>query len=237
MDSNANCVDVLLNGRPMSDWGGAALLDYTIGETGLTFDVFQGLNRTTWRTLKKQFGLRPVEITVVFRAETLREAKRQSSAFCGALFDGAELFIPDDGFFYTVYPESLGAEELVGIGAKEAAIKRKFRLQGIRHDALRTETVPGGGLLYCLSTMPFTDCRLTATAGAAAQYYQLGGCVFGGVAAGDVLVFDGINGAVTKNGVSAAANASWTQFAALTPGENLIQAADPVTVEYAPTYI
>ena len=85
--------------------------------------------------------------------------------------------------------------------------------------------------------MPLTDCRLTATVGAATAAYQLGGAVFSNVAAGDVLVFDGIDGKITRNGENDAANVSWAEFPSLVPGWNAIQSVDAVTVEYEPTYI
>ena len=85
--------------------------------------------------------------------------------------------------------------------------------------------------------MPFTDARLTATVGTSAAAYTLGGATFGSVTAGDVLVFDGIDGKITKNGANAAASVSWTEFPQLVPGKNTITAPDAVTVEYYPTYI
>ena len=116
-------------------------------------------------------------------------------------------------------------------------IKSEYTFKGPRRDALATETIPGGGSIFCASTLPFTDARLTVTAGAASAAYQLGGATFSNVSAGDVLVFDGIGGKITKNGANAAASVNWTDFPALTPGNNTIAAADPVTVEYYPTYI
>ena len=67
--------------------------------------------------------------------------------------------------------------------------------------------------------------------------YPLGGAVFPSVSNGDVLVFDGIDGKITKNGANAAASVNWTEFPQLFPGENTITCPDDVTVEYYPTYI
>jgi hypothetical protein len=154
-----------------------------------------------------------------------------------ALFDKADLYIPDDGFHYDVYCTSNGAETLIGIGKKTAQIKSEYRFKGIRRDALQTVVLPAGNTLYCRSTMPFTDCRLTATAGTSGSNYQLGGAVFASVSANDVLVFDGIDGKITKNGVNYAASVNWLDFPSLVPGPNTIACADAVTVEYAPAYI
>jgi hypothetical protein len=87
--------------------------------------------------------------------------------------------------------------------------------------------------------MPYTDARLTVTAKSAAASYTLGGAVFQNVAAGDVLCFDGINGAITKNGTNYAWSVQWVHFPALVPGENVIPAAaeDNVIVQFSPAFI
>lgn len=236
MDELTNC-GLLVNGKPLSWYGGAALLDYSIGETTLDVETFQGVNRTSWRLLKSIFGRRPVKITVIFTGETLHAAKLQRSKFNAAVFGRCELFISDDGFYYDCVCQNNGPEILVGVGEREAKIKSDYQFTGIRRDALATINVPAGGSFFCRSTMPFTDCRLTATVGASAASYTLGGAVFSNVSAGDVLVFDGINGAITKNGQPYAASVSWVDFPSLTPGQNTNDAADAVTVGYYPSYI
>lgn len=67
--------------------------------------------------------------------------------------------------------------------------------------------------------------------------YPLGSALFQNVNAGDVLVFDGIDGKITRNGVNAAASVVWVNFPQLVPGPNVIDCDDAVTVEYFPTYI
>lgn len=229
--------DCTVNGIPLATYGGAALFDYSIGETPVSPEMFQGVNRTSWNLLKNIFLLREIALTVVFSAPDLRTAKLNRSALNRVLFDKADLFIPDDGFHYEAICTSTGAEELVGIGDQSAMVKSRYTFKGLRRDELKTVTLQSGESLFCVSTMPFTDCRLTATASTDAESYTLGGAVFSGVSAGDVLVFDGIDGKITKNGVNAAASVSWVDFPQLTPGENAIPCADPVTVEYYPSYI
>lgn len=235
----ANCIfhDCTVNGVPLATYGGASLLDYTIGETVVKAATFQGVNRTNWNLLKNIFLMREISLTVVFEAADLRTAKLNRSALNGALFNKAELFIPDDGFHYTAICTNTGVETLVGIGDKSAQIKSTYTLTGVRHDPLKIVTLAPGETLYCLSTMPFTDCRLTATVGADAATYQLGAAIFTNVAAGDFLVFDGINGKITKNASNYAGSVVWSEFPNLVPGANTVTCVDAVTVEYEPTYI
>ena len=229
--------DCIVNGLPLATFCGASLLDYSIGETALTPATFQGINRTSWNLLKNIFGMRDITLTVIFEAEDLRQAKLNRSAFNGLLFGQVDLFIPDDGFHYNCICTSTGVEILVGMGKKTAQVKSDYHFKGIRHDALKKVMVPTGKKLYCLSTMPVTDCKLTATVGADATLYTLGGAVFSNVSAGDVLIFDGIDGKITKNGNNYAASVSWVNFPQLTPGANEVTCADTVTVEYYPTFI
>lgn len=232
-----NCCGLLVNGKPVSEFGGAALLEYSIGETPLENSIFQGVNRTNWNLLKSIYGMRTVTLTVIFTGETLNEAKVQRSKFNLEIYGKSDIFIADDGFYYSVALMSTGAEIIVGIGEKTAQIKSEYSFSGIRHDKLEKIVVPSGGSLLCRSTMPYTDAKLTVTVGSAASSYSLGGATFGAVASNDVLVFDGINGKITKNGSNAAASTNWLDFPRLVPGKNTLTALDAITVEYYPTYI
>lgn len=234
---NCKFHDCTVNGKPLATYGGASLLEYSIGETPVSPEMYQGVNRTTWHFLKNIFGLREIALTVIFEANDLRTAKLNRSALNGVLFDPADIFIPDDGFHYYVACKSTGAEELIGIGGKSAQIKSTYRFTGVRRDDLKTVTLPAGATIYCLSTMPFTDCRLRVKVGQSAASYTLGGAVFGPVSANDVLVFDGISGKITKNDVNCAESTEWVDFPTLIPGANTITALDTITVEYYPTYI
>ena len=236
MDQHEQC-GLLINGVPLDTYGGAALLNYSVGDTEINNNTYQGVNRSTWHLLKSIYGLRNIKITVVFTGETRRDASLQRSMFNQAVFGKSEIYISDDGFFYSVSLEKAGAEILLGEGSRETKIKSEYQFRGIRHDPLVTESVPASGTLFCRSTVPFTDCKMTVTVGATASSYSLGGATFGAVTAGDVLVFDGINCIITKNGANAAASVSWTDFPRLVPGSNAIGALDAVTVEYFPTFL
>lgn len=229
--------DVLINGLPLSSYSGELQLDYNIGGTDIDNQIFRGINRTSWVLLKSMFGLRNITLTVMFSGYTLRAAKMQRSQFNLAVCGRSEIFIPDDGFFYTCVCRGIGDEQLVGTSDTCSKIKSEYKFEGVRHDLLETVAVPPGGGFVNEGTMPFTDCRLTVIVGTTAASYTLGGATFGAVTAGDVLVFDGIEKKITKNSVNCAGTTAWEHFPALVPGLNTICALDTVTVEYFPTYI
>ena len=229
--------DILINGEPLTDYGGCTLLDYSIGGTDVTNTVFLGYNRTNFALLDSVTGSREITLTVVFIGRDLHEAKLNRSRVNRMVAGKCELYIPDDGFYYSAYCTDLGQEELVGIGDALSAVKATYSFTGIRHGELVTVNLPANGTIFCKSTMPKTDCRLTATAPAAANAFTLGHAVFHDVLAGQILVFDGINGAVTKDGTNAAATTTFLPLPYIVPGRNLIRCTAPVTVEYYPTYI
>lgn len=160
---NCPCNDLLINGEPLTSFGGMTLLDYTIGAVPLTMDTWQGKNRTNWNLLNAEYGVREIRLTIRFTGENLHAAKLLRSRFNSRLFGEFELFIPGDGFHYTCWPDNLGDEVLVGVGRREAQIKSEYKFKGVRHDPLVTVNVPANGKLYCESTLPKTDCRITAT--------------------------------------------------------------------------
>ena len=233
-----NNLDLLINGEPLTAYGGKTLLDYSIGPTPMDSAVYQGVNRTNWTLLKNFFGLRPVTLTIVYAAPTLHQAKVNRSRVNSIFANQCELFIPGDGFYYTVYCKDFGTEERIGEGDGEAKIKSTYSFEGIRHGEFKSVTIPAGGSVWCDGTMPYTACRLTVTVEVPQlDDYILGGAAFSNVLDGDVLCFDGITGAVTKNGQNYANKTQWVHFPALVPGENVIESSDPVLVEFAPAYI
>lgn len=227
----------MVNGKLFSAYGGAMLLDYTVGGTEITNDYFRGRNRSSWNQLSTVFGMRPVKLSIVFTGSDLNRVTLQKSQFDAACFGQIELFLPD-GFFYTANTVSVGDSSIVGIGETQAIIKADYSFEGIRHSPMVTATLPaGGGTVYCQSTLPFTDCILSCTVTAPAASYVLGGATFKNVQAGETLVFDGINKRILRGGAPGANNVNWTVFPQLIPGANNLTCVDAVIVQYYPVYM
>lgn len=235
---NALYYDMTINGKPLENFGGASLQDYTVSAPTITTHDFQGINRTSWRLLKQEFGRRTIEIGIVFKGINLEAARLQLSAFNAECWGRVSIAMPD-GFIYDCRIDSMGSAEIKGDdGGNNAQIQARYTFVGQQTKPKETVTIPaGGGTVFCKSTMPLTDCRLTTTVGANAVTYAFGGAVFNDVEAGDVLVFDGIDGLILRNGVNDAANVNWTHFPSLTAGANELTVIDAATVEYYPTFI
>ena len=171
--------DIIINGWPLSKWGAESHLDYVIGDVPITNDLFQGVNSSDFIMLKKTVGMRTIKINITFNGRDLHEAKLLRSKFnyeafgkanqAGRDVDGKiELYIPDDGFYYSVTLEKYGAEELVGIGSKNAKVKSEYTFKGFRRGPF-TSLGPYSyseinlTRFYCDSTVPFTDLKISAS--------------------------------------------------------------------------
>ena len=229
--------DCTVNGIPLSSFGAASLLDYVIGGTNVDNSYFLGQKRTTANLIRSVYAMRKITITVVFSGASLYDARINESRLNAELCRRSVIYIPDDGFYYECICESIGNDEIIGQGLFSAKVKTKYNLLGFRRGPLKTLNIAAGGTVYCEGTMPRMDCRLTSIPSGAVASYRVGDAYFPNVQSGNVLVFDGLTGTITKNGTSVAGSATWSEFPYLVPGPNVIQASGPVTVEYYPVYI
>lgn len=233
--------DMTINGYDISDSGGASLLDYSIGSPESDLTYFLGIGRTSPLFINKYFGMRPITVTIIFTASTLHDAKVNRSYLNSRMAGKFELYIPDDGFFYTCMCQDYGQEELVGIGDSTAQIKSTYKLIGIRHGELITvNAVPpsdGWYLYYPSLAAPYADCRITAIVESAASTFYMHTGYFTNVVAGDTLVFDGLTGKISKNGLTSNLNVSFTRFPFLHNGINAIHLSGPAEIAYYPVYM
>lgn len=224
---------MLINGRDIHDLGAHVLAEYKIGGTNVDTQVFAGRWRTHFDVLEAVPGLRPVQFTLVFTGADRREAFLKKSQVDAMLSGKCELLFPD-GIYYTVYAESLGDLVLLGNNKDGVIGQAAYKMSGIAHGEKETTT---GADIFCRSTMPRTDCKVTCTATADAAAYTIHGVTFTGVSAGDVLCADGINGRLLVNGAPAVSTVRFMSFPYLVPGWQTIEAPDAPTVEYYPAYI
>lgn len=215
------------------DLGAHTLTDYKIGGTKVDTQVFAGRWRTNFDVLEAVPGLRAISFTLVFTGKTRRDLVLNKSRVDAYLTGKCELLMPD-GMYYTCYTGSLG--DLVIMGNDEHGVigQAAYKMSGIAHGDLETTT---GANIFCRSTMPRTDCKVTCTATADAAEYTVQGVTFTGVSAGDVLCADGINGRLLVNGAPAVNAVRFMSFPYLVPGWQTIEAPDAPTVEYYPAYI
>ena len=215
----------LINGVPSENYG--AILEYGYKVTGAEVETSCS-SSVSIVCFGQKIGRKKISASLLIVGSSQQIAYEKYTILCKKFAGIVELVLPD-GAMYTSVLTGIGDEETLAPGK----IRCSFKFEAIRHGPLQSVT---GNRLICMSTLPKTDCKLTATVGASGSNYKLGSVIFPVVTAGEVLCVDGITKRILVNGVPAAQRAEWTQFPYLAPGENTIECVDPVTVEYYPGY-
>ncbi|MDD6490257.1 MAG: hypothetical protein PUG48_10715 [Clostridia bacterium] len=244
--------EMLINNRDIAEYG-ARLLTYTVGGTELTRVTSTSYNAAFPKMFHSDYGQRKINITLVFKPKyhdfggvvaKLHSLAMQKSAFDAVMCKGTvDIWLPDN-YYYNCVLESIGDEVTDG-----ESLEVTYTLSGIRH--LKLAKIKGDNI-YCSSTVN-TDCRLTLTA--SENYGSNVGCILimsddkqqnqrsmniKNLSSGDVVVIDGINKTVTKNGNNYFSKTDFVTFPYLTPGKNVVEkfTADvTIMTEYYPTLI
>lgn len=222
-----------INGNNPEDYGAMSLLSYTVSGSSITNTIFQGRNRSSYRLLAAVYGQKAISFSLQYKGKTYREASLLRSTIESWMWGKVELFLPD-GFYYTATLQSIGDGSPIGQENNMVLITVEYQFSGIQHDAMVTTA---GESFINPGTLPYADCICSVTVGTAADSYLLAGCTFRNAVQGEKLVVDGINGRILRNGAPAPGNVTFISFPQVVPGENSFTAADPVTVQYYPSYL
>ena len=205
------------------------LRDYRISASPIKSEYWQGRNRSQFALLSQSFGLKEISMTVVFDGKDAEQVALHKSQFDAALWGKFEIYMPN-GFTYSAILDDAGELEYMG----DERGRAKYQLIGIQHKPLVTVT---SSPFTCGSTVPLTDCIITATA--TAVLGSIGDIDFSGLTIGDIITIDGINKRLLVNGVDAATKFVWIDFPSLLPGTNTFTTSgvSGVTVQFYPTYM
>ena len=227
-------IDFYLNGQPSTDFAARLLAGWKVQDESTDRTFVLGQKATAFTVYGAISPMKTVSLTLHIAGATPEQAARNRSRLMAVLADGiAELLLPD-GFLYRAALTEMGEQKEVT--ADGLLLETACTLRGLRCRPL--ETVPDvNGVFFADGTAPFMDCRLTCTAGADAERYTMAGVTWQNVAAGDVLVLDGLEHRLLKNGASAAGDNDASDWPKLRPGENTLTAPDSLTVEYYPVFL
>lgn len=227
---------VWINGKPLCQFGGRLLATYEVGQSTLSFERSDSPAGSGFIISSRQIGLRTIKLPIHIFGDTPEETQEKVSHLLQEFITGkTELALPDGFIYFAVLS---GQEGPVLITEEIASLT--LTLSGIRCKPMRTEQ---GHTFHVDGTLPQMDCILRVTAGQTADRYTIAGITFGvgdqlpGVTLGDQIVIDGINKRVTVNGMDAVNRCDIVAFPQVHPGINELDAPDPVTLEYYPTYL
>ena len=225
-----------INGVNIADFG-VLVESLKVGAIETSNETYQGVNRSNFNVLDTIQYMRTINVNLFYSAPTRRELALIKSKLDNMMLGKLDLWMPD-GFYYSAYLVSAGEENMLGVERNKMIALCAYQFKGIRHDKLETvqTTAADDNKVFCKSTVPHTDCRLTCTASQAYTELTIDTVTIKDVSAGDVLVVDGITGRILQNGGLCAGNMSFIHFPSLTPEENTLDCVEDLTVEYYPTY-
>ncbi|HIW40634.1 MAG TPA: hypothetical protein H9743_00545 [Candidatus Mediterraneibacter vanvlietii] len=221
-------MDMIINEQPLIMFGARMQMNYTYTPPTLSNEYFKGRQRSTFTLLMSNYDLGSLKVPLVFEGIDHQDVSFKKSGFDGAIFGMCDIEF-SDGFRYFAFPDTLGDADY----QSESLIESEYIFKCIRHGVMKTSV---GNSVLCESTLPYTDCILSVTVGAASDNYVVGPVTFQNVSAGDQLVVDGINKRILVNGSPAADQADWIRFPYMTPGQNSFTCVDTLTIQYYPVY-
>lgn len=225
-----------INDKPLNLFSALLLSSYGVGQSSVAFDMLASSSGAGFVVAGRTLGLRTITLPLHVYGETPEATQQHVSRLLEEFIRGrVRIGLPDGFLYFGVLTGQEGPNFIT-----EELVSLTLTLQGIRCKPPETVTGPKFSVY---GTMPEMDCIIRATVGKSAQTYTVAGVIFdggehaSGLSAGDQIVIDGINKQVTINGDPAMERCSLVTFPTLHPGENVIAAPNPVTVEYYPTYL
>lgn len=225
-----------INDKPLCSFGGLLGENYEVGQSSLKYETLTTANGAGLVVAGRTIGLRSIVLPIDIYGSTSEDAQHRVSLLLRELASGTVKLGLPDGFLYFAVLTGQGGPTII----TKAAVALSLTFQGIRCKPMEQAV---GHEFEVYGTMPEMNCRLSVTVGADAQTYQLGGIAFdggehtSGLKRGDVIVVDGMEKTVTINGSPAMDRCDLITFPTVHPGSNVIEAADPVTLEYYPAYL
>lgn len=220
---------MFINGKPVESYGAVMLGTPRVSNAQYTPEYKYTRTRSTVRHLAYDIGMKEIECHLAFFGNDIHEIQLKRSVFRSVMLGLLDISFKRDRFFYfaeydgDTEPES----EYDGVAVS------KFKFHGVQHLPLRAIERQE---FVCASTIPETDCRIKTIVNADAERATVGTVTFLHVSEGDVLVADGIDGLITKNG--RATETEFVRLPYLTMGKNTVLCPfDNITVEYYPTFL
>lgn len=225
--------DFWVNQHPSGEFGCRLLNHWKVQDAPLSRTFFQGQNCTAFTVFGTGIGLKTISLPVNIFGTSPMDTTEKCSNLTAALLHGiVELQLPD-GFLYRAALSSSGITQ--ALTQDGCILSCEYILTGMRCKQL--QTIVANGLIFIQGNHPQMDCRITVTVGQSSEQYTMAGITWSHVQSGDKLVIDGFSKQLLKNGKNAILSNNAFEWVKLHPNENLLQAPDPLTIEYYPTYL
>ena len=145
-----------INGIDPERWGAMLAADYAVGMPELDTQTLLGRNSTTFTMTSQILGMREITLPFVITGRDHADIRLRKSYMDRLMLGKCELFLPD-GFYYSAVLDAFDDPSFHGPQLAEC----EYTLIGMRHGPL---IEVAANTVYCESSMPYTDCRLTVKA-------------------------------------------------------------------------
>lgn len=218
-----------ISGVEMIDRGVFLTSDYSVSSAPVSRSVYSG-GCAAYVATKAKIGLKTLKLPIRIVKETTEAADSVRSWLLSLCLDSkVDIALPNGKRYVAALTASGEAEKFV-----EGVIDFTLEFTGYqRGDLTRAETPS----VLCISTVPETPYKITATV-AAAGTFTMAGVTFTGCAAGDVLCIDGMAGKLTKNGSPVdISKTDFLTFPSLLAGQNTVNSTATAKIEYYPIFM
>lgn len=203
---------------------------YTVSSAPVSRSVYSG-GCASYVATKAKIGLKTLTLPLRIVQETTEAADSlRSWALSLCLEKDVSITLPN-GKSYIAALTSTGEVEKFAEGVLDCTIE----LAGYQRGEAVTATTPN---VFCLSTVPETPYKITGTVDTPDEDFVMAGITFTDCSVDDVIVIDGINKKITKNGNSLdLSTTDFVSFPVLKPGENTVYCDVFAEIVYYPVYM
>lgn len=218
-----------IDNREMSAYGIYVASGYSVTSAPVSRSVYSG-GCASYVATRPMIGLKTLKIPVRVVQDTTDQADSIRSWMLSLCLGSKVALVLPNGKRYVAALTDAGEVEKFAEGVLDLTLTFTGYQRGQRVTAQTPDVM-------CLSTVPETPFRITATVPAAGSF-TMAGVTFANCAAGDVLVVDGLGGKLTKNGEAVLiADTDFIRFPTLSPGGNTVNCDAAATVEYDPIFM
>lgn len=203
--------------------------DYTVSSASVSRSVYSG-GCASYVATKAKIGLKTIRLPVRIVQESTDMADSMRSWMLSMCLESkVEMMLPNGKTYVAALTDTGEVEK-----SAEGVIDFALEFTGYQRGEIVKAQTPN---IMCFSTVPETPYRITATVGSGGSF-TMAGVTFSDCAAGDVLMIDGMNGKVTKNGSAMdISKTDFLKFPFLAPGKNTVISTGAAAVEYYPIFM
>lgn len=202
---------------------------YTVSSAPIFRAVYSG-GCASYVATRAKIGLKTLKLPVRIVQETTAAADSLRSWVLSLCLERDVSITLPNGKSYVAALTSTGEVEKFAEGVLDCTIE----FAGYQRGEAVTATTPD---VFCLSTVPETPYKITGKT-AKAGVFHMAGVAFRSCAKGDVIVMDGINKKITRNGNAFdLSNTDFISFPTLSPGNNAVNCDVKAEIVYYPVYM